>query len=593
MIKFNVRIISSGLIVAIITGVAIKVWLQQPSALEKEFRQKFSYTLVPLPPVNFQKALGREVNPDEVELGRLLFSDPILSRNNDVSCATCHLSNHGFADSSSLTFGALGRGGPNGNTVGKLFGEGDLQFDRGCGDDGLGFLCTTPMFRNVPTIINTAYRVDRNTNQGLLWDGRFGDLDFQTILPIHTGEELCGTNPIPMGEKNTFRAGGPLFDKPVRVNHSHLADYFEGKNLNQFNAAAEDITGIPSYRLNGTLSTPTRNECVAIAVAKIRKVPEYVNLFKKAFSSETMHDVHIGMALSSYISTVVSKRTPYDKFVDGQNSLTEAQIRGLALFSTEIGATQNLGGRVLKGAGCIDCHSPPEFGGHGFESLGVAGDARSILSKPKVIFSQSGFLIKLSTIRGILPNCHREGISAEIGAVAPDIGRANGSSEANDCFKFRIPSLRNVIETAPYFHHGTARGQGSVAKSLMEKNYLALKQVIRYHLRGPINIRVLNSQSTQNVFFDSLFQMDPLVPTEYLKFSNKPDANSLFPLEFSENDIDDLAQFIGLGLFDPQAVVTGEIGNNVGHPKTVPSGFQPTITRDEGTQLELPPAAKF
>ncbi len=55
---------------------------------------------------------GPDVDPDEAELGWLLFWDPILSGNSDVACATCHLPEHGYADGlpTSIGVGGIGRG---------------------------------------------------------------------------------------------------------------------------------------------------------------------------------------------------------------------------------------------------------------------------------------------------------------------------------------------------------------------------------------------------------------------------------------------------------------------------------------------------
>ncbi len=570
-------------------------YYRQRATLEEAVRDKFGDRLFPLPVIDYGKVLGRSVTEAQADLGRLLFNDPILSRNNDTSCATCHLSNHGFADHSSLTVGALGKGGANGDNVGASFGKGELQIDRGCGDDGFGFPCLRPMFRNVLSTVNVAYRANRYTNEGLLWDGRFGDLDFQTILPIHTGEELCGTNPVPQAtEENIFREGGPLFQDPIQVTHSHLSDMHEGRNFNEFNAQPERIRGVPSRRPNGTASIPVRNECLAIAVAKLRKVPEYRKLFNQAFDVSEIQDYHIGRALASFVATHVAKRTPYDEFVAGKHSLTLGQLKGLAVFMASPGEKFQLGPTTLTGAGCVNCHAPPLFGGSSFSSLGVVSDPRSVLSHGKIIFSQSGFLLRFQTLRGTYPTCHKIGITAEAGdPLVPDMGRAHASSHDEDCFKFRVPTLRNVIETGPYFHHGTARGQGATASTLEQRNLEALRQVIAYHLRGPVNIRMVNRQSTNEVFYDPYFQMDPLVPSEYQSFLGDSTLQDRFPILLNAEEFDGLLEFVAYGLHDPKAVQKGDLGNLVSHPKRVPSGFTPSITRDHGKQNELPPNGEF
>ena len=56
----------------------------------------------------FTDMLGREVDLDLADTGRLLFFDPILSGNRNISCATCHNPDHGTTDGLSL---GIGEGG--------------------------------------------------------------------------------------------------------------------------------------------------------------------------------------------------------------------------------------------------------------------------------------------------------------------------------------------------------------------------------------------------------------------------------------------------------------------------------------------------
>ena len=94
-----------------------------------------------------------DVGADErarVALGRRLFFDPILSREGDRACATCHRPDHGFASPEARP---AARGG------------GELD-------------------RNAPTLLNRAY----GTSQ--MWDGRFATLQDQALSPIENEREL-------------------------------------------------------------------------------------------------------------------------------------------------------------------------------------------------------------------------------------------------------------------------------------------------------------------------------------------------------------------------------------------------------------------
>ena len=558
---------------------------------ESQIRSQFSEQLKPLPKINYMSLFGREPGETELKLGRMLFNDPILSRNNDVSCATCHLSNHGFADGIGLSVGALGLGGPNRKTVGDEFASGVVATSREVGDDGFGFRSKLKMFRNTLSTVNVAYRLDKHTDSGLLWDGRFGDLFFQVLLPIHTPEELCGANPLPIDGENVFREGGPLFKEPVELTHVNYANPYTGKDTQTFNSQNISIPGLSKLRPNGSLVVPNRNECLAIAVSKLNSVPEYRKMFEEVYGIKKISDKFIGFALSAFIVTHVSKNTPYDRFVKGESSLSNEQLVGLGVFMTKAGQKFSLNGKEHVGAGCISCHTPPHFTDNSFHALGVMSDTGSSLSKPTFTGNfRGGFFHNERVLRGKLPKCHTPADTVLIEAnYAPDIGRANGSFDEKDCFKFRTPTLRNVIETFPYFHHGTEKAQSRFAKDFKTRAAIALKNAIKYHLRGPINETVYNTANYSTPFYDFLFQRDRLVPYAYMEFGASPDQ---FPIKLPEEDLNALYDFIATGLFDPDSVKIGDLGNDVSHPEDVPSGFEP-ITRDEGVQTELPPRGRF
>ena len=569
---------------------------QQIDLLSQEVRQKLKPYLVALPPPPFKKNLGHMPSKQSVALGRMLFNDPVLSRNNDVSCATCHLTNHGFADGNRLNFGALGKGGPTGNNVGDRWAEGELSLHRFCGEDSSGFFCDDPMFRNSLSTLNVIYRGNSHTDSGLLWDGRFGRLAFQVLLPIHTREEMCGVNPMP-SQNNLFKKGGVFFDKPVTVKHSHTYLPSTGKQISSFNSPPQTVYGVESFRDTGSVVYPSRNECLAIAVAKIRKIPSYQKKFKKIYNKE-VSDLLIGRALADFVSTHIANKSPYDHFVAGKNTLSLKQLKGMAIFMTPAGQHTTLSNQKIKGANCAHCHSPPFFGGSRFYSLGVKGDERSSLSRPGLVSQKGGFAFNVRSSHGRrLPACHIVGVSVSVNSASPDIGRAIATSDEKDCFKFRVPVLRNAIETYPYFHHGTETGlslKGDRPLLFLSKKYYfkelslyALRRAIEYHLRGPVDVARVNSLSLSKVFFDPFFQLDSLVPGVLLNFGA---SIKHYPISLSEEELDALVDFVAFGLFDEKAVQIGYLGNRLNHPAFVPSGFTPSITRDKGTQSELPPS---
>ncbi|HSQ19208.1 MAG TPA: parallel beta-helix domain-containing protein, partial [Blastocatellia bacterium] len=114
----------------------------------------------------FPKMVLRADNPlatgddERVKLGRLLFFDPILSGDNDISCATCHHPDLGFTDARALSMGKGGKG---------------LGAQREGG---------AVVRRGAPTLWNAAY------NHKQFWDGRADDLEDQAKGPITSDIEM-------------------------------------------------------------------------------------------------------------------------------------------------------------------------------------------------------------------------------------------------------------------------------------------------------------------------------------------------------------------------------------------------------------------
>ncbi len=139
---------------------------------------------------------------------------------------------------------------------------------------------------------------------------------------------------------------------------------------------------------------------MAEAIARLSKIPEYRRRFKQVFGTGVTEE-GFAKAIAAFERTVLSGNSPYDRFQAGEkDALTEAQKRGLKTFEK---------------AGCANCHTPPLFSSYEFHNAGV--DAHK-------------------------PN--------------PDEGRKAVTKKDEDMGAFRVPSLRDVASTAPYFHDGSA-----------------------------------------------------------------------------------------------------------------------------------------
>ncbi len=141
-------------------------------------------------------------------------------------------------------------------------------------------------------------------------------------------------------------------------------------------------------------------------VAKIAKL-DYLPAFRAAYPQEPepLSARNYGRALEAYEATLVTP-APFDRFLGGdEGALSEPQKAGL---------------RAFMATGCAGCHNGPLLGGRTFQRFGVVKD-----------------------------------YWLETGSKKPDLGRFAMTKKEEDRYVFRVPMLRNVAKTAPYFHDGS------------------------------------------------------------------------------------------------------------------------------------------
>lgn len=152
----------------------------------------------------------------------------------------------------------------------------------------------------------------------------------------------------------------------------------------------------------------------ATAVARIKSIAAYAAKFAKAFpgEKEPLTYINIGRAIGAYERTLVTPGK-FDKFLKGdQKVLTDTEKRGLKTFVS---------------VGCVSCHSGATVGGQMFQKLGLV--------KP--------FPTK-------------------------DLGRFEVTKDEADRSFFKVPGLRNVALTAPYFHDGSVKELPEAVKLMAE-----------------------------------------------------------------------------------------------------------------------------
>ena len=141
--------------------------------------------------------------------------------------------------------------------------------------------------------------------------------------------------------------------------------------------------------------------------ARLNAQPDYAESFKSVFGGPA-NAKNISEAIVAFERSLSTPNARFDKYLRGdKNAITEDEQRGYVKF---------------KAYGCIACHQGVNVGGNMFQVFGVMGD----------YFKKRG---------NITP---------------ADLGRFNQTKNEADKHVFRVPSLRNVALTPPYFHDGSA-----------------------------------------------------------------------------------------------------------------------------------------
>jgi cytochrome c peroxidase len=143
-------------------------------------------------------------------------------------------------------------------------------------------------------------------------------------------------------------------------------------------------------------------------LAKLQADADYVTNFNAAYA-KGLTPANILNALASFEHSLLTPNSRFDRYLRGeQHALTALEQQGYRLFTAY---------------GCVACHQGINIGGNMYQKFGI--------------FAEPG--------GGASP------------AAVVDLGRYAITKVPRDRAVFRVPSLRNVAVTAPYFHDGRAR----------------------------------------------------------------------------------------------------------------------------------------
>ncbi len=178
---------------------------------------------------------------------------------------------------------------------------------------------------------------------------------------------------------------------------SQISEHWIGNRTSVEDQARQALTGPPAFGMPDNAS-----------VEKVLKgMKEYVTLFKAAFpqDKDPVTVENFAKAVGAFERTLMSP-APFDDFLQGNaKALTDQQKRGLS---------------TLLDTGCMTCHFSPYLGGQLYQKFGVFEPYQKYTKSAQV-----------------------------------DEGRFAVTKNEADKFVFKVPVLRNVAMTPPYFHDGS------------------------------------------------------------------------------------------------------------------------------------------
>lgn len=186
---------------------------------------------------------------------------------------------------------------------------------------------------------------------------------------------------------------GPINSPTVLNSSLSVAQFWDGRAADLQEQAGGPIDNPKEMAFTHTL-----------AVKVLETIPAYVREFTQVFGSHEVTLERVTAAIAEFEKTLVTPNAPFDQWLLGDDdALSDFELAGYELF---------------KNSGCVACHHGEGIGGNSFQRMG--------LMEPAYV----------------------SGVGAE--------GRAAVTGKDADRFNFKVPTLRNVELTYPYFHDGAA-----------------------------------------------------------------------------------------------------------------------------------------
>lgn len=185
---------------------------------------------------------------------------------------------------------------------------------------------------------------------------------------------------------------GPINSPTVLNSSMNLAQFWDGRAADLKEQAGGPIANPGEMAFTHTL-----------AIEVLESIPAYVTEFTQTFGPGSINIDQVTEAIAEFEKTLVTPNSRFDQWLLGDTkAITADELAGYQLF---------------KNSGCVACHMGPALGGTSFQKMGLVAPYET-----------------KNTAEGLA------------GVTGKDADR----------FKFKVPTLRNVEMTYPYFHDGEA-----------------------------------------------------------------------------------------------------------------------------------------
>ena len=233
----------------------------------------------------------------------------------------------------------------------------------------------------------------------LYFDNRLSKDNTISCNSCHNLENGTGVDNLPFSPGNDKGSFGGR-NAPTTLNAAlHMSQFWDGRAKD-----VEEQAGGPI--LNPVEMAMPSKEAV---IERLSKIEEYPKLFSTAYPNDddALSYRNIELAIGAFERTLITP-SKFDDFVNGDaTALSEQEQKGLETFIS---------------TGCISCHMGNTFGGQMYQKFGIYGKYWELTVSKKI-----------------------------------DEGRFEVTQNEADKYFFKVPSLRNIEKTAPYFHDGSVK----------------------------------------------------------------------------------------------------------------------------------------